>query len=102
VTAVALALTGVAIGAVYLFSWRDRPERTFTPETPTEDRVVNRHTGPMYESDVSADETESVDHDAVDPVGTGTIIAVYFAVIALAWLFMYFVEFLGNGPTVVG
>src|SRR6056297_1249038 len=47
VTAAALALTGLAIGAVYLFSWRDRPKRTFTPATPTEDSVVNRHTGEM-------------------------------------------------------
>jgi hypothetical protein len=102
VTAAALALTGVAIGAVYLFSWRDRPERTYTPATPTEDRVVNRHTGPMYESDVAESETRSVDHDAFDPVGTGMLLAMYFAVISLLWLFMYFVEFLGNGPSVVG
>ncbi len=102
VTAAALALTGLAIGAVYLFSWRDRPEQSFTPATPTEDRVVNRHTGPMYESDVATSETGSVDHDAFDPVGTGLLIALYFAVIAVMWLFMYFVEFLANGPTVVG
>ena len=102
VTAAALALTAIAVGSVYLFSWRDRPERTFTPETPTEERVPNRHTGPMYESDVASRETESVDHDAFDPIGTGAFIALYFAVIALAWLFMYFVEFLANGPKVVG
>ena len=102
VTAAALALTGLAIGAVYLFSWRDRPERTFTPATPTEDRVPNRHTGEMYEATVASSETESVDHDAFDPVGTGALLVGYFAVIALLWLFMYFVEFLGNGPSVVG
>ena len=102
VTVAALTLTGLAIGAVYLFSWRDRPERTFTPATPTEDRVPNRHTGQMYESNVASSETESVDHDAFDPVGTGLLLAMYFAVIAIMWLFMYFVEFLGNGPTVVG
>ncbi len=102
VTAAALTLTGLAIGAVYLFSWRDRPERTFTPATPTEDRVPNRHTGQMYESNVASSETKSVDHDAYDPIGTGLLLAMYFAVIALMWLFMYFVEFLGNGPTVVG
>jgi len=102
VTAAALTLTGLAIGAVYLFSWRDRPERTFTPAAPTEDRVPNRHTGQMYEADVASSETDSVDHDAFDPVGTGLLLAMYFAVIAIMWLFMYFVEFLGNGPTVVG
>ena len=102
VTAAALALTALAIGAVYLFSWRDRPEPTFRPATPTEDRIPNRHTGQMYEADVAASETESVDHDAFDPAGTGLLLAMYFAVIAIMWLFMYFVEFLGNGPTVVG
>ncbi|QLH80046.1 cytochrome oxidase [Halosimplex rubrum] len=56
----------------------------------------------MYESEVAEAETESVDHDAFDPVGTAAILAVYFLVITLTWLFMYFVEFLGNGPTVVG
>ena len=102
VTAAALTLTGLAIGAVYLLSWRDRPEQTFTPATPTEDRVPNRHTGQMYEADVASSETESVAHDAFDPFGTGTLLAIYFTIISLAWLFMYFVEFLGNGPTVVG
>jgi len=56
----------------------------------------------MLESDVAPRETEAVDHDAFDPRGTGTLLALYFAVIALMWLFMYFVEFLGNGPSVVG
>ena len=102
VTAAALALTALAIGAVYTLSWRERPESTFTPETTTDDRPPNQHTGPMYESTVAASETESVAHDAFDPVGTGLVIAMYFTIIALAWLFMYFVEFLGNGPSVVG
>jgi hypothetical protein len=101
-TAAALILTGLAIGAVYLFSWRDRPEQTFTPATPTEDRVPNRQIGQIYESNVASSETESVDHDSFDPVGTGLLLVMYFAVIAIMWLFMYFVEFLGNGPTVVG
>lgn len=102
VTAAALTLTGLAIGAVYLLSWRDRPEPTFSPATPTEDRIPNRHTGQMYEADVSSRETSSVDHDAFDPVGTGALLFIYFLIIALMWVFMYFVEFLGNGPSVVG
>nr|WP_044956866.1 MULTISPECIES: hypothetical protein [Halomicrobium] len=56
----------------------------------------------MYESSVAESETESVDHDAFDPVGTATLLALYFAVVSLTWLFMYFVEFLDNGPTVIG
>ncbi len=30
------------------------------------------------------------------------LIGIYFAILAAMWLFMYFVEFLDNGPTVVG
>lgn len=102
VTAVALGLTGLTIGAVYLLSWRDRPEPSFSPATPTEEQVANPHSGQMFESEVPQRETESVDHDAFDPVGTGLLLVLYFVVISLLWLFMYFVEFLGNGPSVVG
>jgi len=104
VTAVAVGLTAVTLGGIYLFGWRDRPEPSFRTDTPAEEVDVppNAHTGPMCESDVAPGETESVAHDAFDPVGTGTLLAIYFAIITLAWLFMYFVEFLGNGPSVVG
>lgn len=40
--------------------------------------------------------------DEFDPIGTLALIAVYFAVLAIMWVLMYFVEFAGNGPTVVG
>lgn len=43
-----------------------------------------------------------IGHEEYDPVGTLILIAIYFLIVALLWLFMYFVEFLGNGPTVVG
>ena len=42
-----------------------------------------------------------IDHDDFDPVGTLALIMIYFVIIAGLWVFMYFVEFLGNGPTVV-
>jgi hypothetical protein len=29
-------------------------------------------------------------------------VAFYFVLVSLLWVFMYFVEFLGNGPTVIG
>ncbi|WP_339104973.1 hypothetical protein [Haloterrigena salinisoli] len=44
----------------------------------------------------------TIGHDEYDPIGTLILIAIYFAILVLLWLFMYFVEFLGNGPTVVG
>ncbi|WP_049934860.1 halocyanin domain-containing protein [Haloplanus natans] len=41
-------------------------------------------------------------HDDFDPYGTATLIAIYVGLISLLWVFMYFVEFLGGGPTVIG
>ncbi|MFP9191597.1 hypothetical protein [Natronosalvus vescus] len=49
------------------------------------------------------DELErQIGHDEFDPVGTLALIGLYFLILVLMWLFMYFVEFLGNDPTVVG
>ena len=42
-----------------------------------------------------------IGHDEFDPVGTLVLILIYFAIISGLWAFMYFVEFLGRGPTVV-
>ena len=41
-------------------------------------------------------------HDEYDPVGTLALIGLYFLILVTMWLFMYFVEFVGNDPTVVG
>lgn len=41
-------------------------------------------------------------HDEFDPVGTLVLILAYFAILSAMWVFMYFVEFLGRGITVVG
>ncbi|MFC6976922.1 cytochrome oxidase [Halomicroarcula sp. GCM10025709] len=35
-------------------------------------------------------------HDEYDPWGTAALVAFYFVLIALLWVFMYFVEFLGR------
>ena len=43
-----------------------------------------------------------IGHDEYDPVGTLALIGLYLLVLVVMWLFMYFVEFLGNDPTVVG
>jgi hypothetical protein len=42
-----------------------------------------------------------IGHDEFDPVGTLVLVLIYLAIVSLMWGFMYFVEFLGNGPTVV-
>lgn len=43
-----------------------------------------------------------IGHDEFDPIGTLVLIGIYFLILALLWLFVYFVEFLGNDPTVIG
>ncbi|WP_284011294.1 halocyanin domain-containing protein [Haloarcula pelagica] len=37
-----------------------------------------------------------IGHDEYDPWGTAALVAFYFVLIALLWVFMYFVEFLGR------
>jgi hypothetical protein len=50
----------------------------------------------------TANELErEISHDEFDPVGALVLIFIYFVIVAALWVFMYFVEFLGNGPTVV-
>ncbi|WP_336035979.1 halocyanin domain-containing protein [Halobacterium yunchengense] len=62
-------------------------------------------TEPAYDGDAvpeaaAHEPTETLHHDDYDPVGTAALIVVYFLILAGMWAFMYFVEFLGNGPTV--
>jgi halocyanin-like protein len=70
-------------------------ERYPAPEPEERDRE------PTAEAAFEDPEVE-LEHDDFDPVGTFTVILGYFVILVLMWVFMYFVEFLGNGPTVVG
>ena len=54
------------------------------------------------ESVFEAGVVRDLGHDDFDPYGTATLIAIYVGIISLLWVFMYFVEFLGGGPTVIG
>lgn len=47
------------------------------------------------------DQVREIGHDEYDPIGTAILIGIYFLILVLLWIFMYFVEFLGNGPTVI-
>lgn len=42
-----------------------------------------------------------IGHDEFNPIGTLVLVAIYFVILVVLWIFMYFVEFLGRGPTVV-
>jgi halocyanin-like protein len=72
--------------------YRDRQERAAeAPDTA----------GPPTEAP-SAEPAVELGHDDYDPVGTALLIVGYFLILVGMWVFTYFVEFLGNGPTVVG
>lgn len=43
-----------------------------------------------------------IGYDEFTPIGTATLIAIYFAILVVLWVFTYFVEFLGRQVTVVG
>lgn len=48
------------------------------------------------------DVVEEISHDEFTPFGTAWLVALYFLILLAMWVFIYFIEFLGNGPTVVG
>ncbi|WP_418281132.1 hypothetical protein [Halorubrum sp. DTA98] len=37
-----------------------------------------------------------------DPIGTLALILVYFAILTIAWVYVYFIEFLGRDLVVLG
>lgn len=55
-------------------------------------------------STTEADEEieREIGYEEFTPVGTATLIAIYFAILVVLWAFTYFVEFLGRQVTVVG
>jgi halocyanin-like protein len=89
-----LSLVFLAIVGVIAYVAINR-ERYPAPEPETVDRE------PTAEAAFEEPEV-AIEHDDFDPVGTFSLILGYFAILVLMWVFMYFVEFLGNGPTVVG
>ena len=57
---------------------------------------------PLTEAEPDRGVVRELGHDDFDPVGTAALIVVYFLILVAMWVFVYFVEFLGNGPTVIG
>jgi hypothetical protein len=51
---------------------------------------------------MSSEFEREIGHDEFDPKGTLALITIYFLILVVLWVFMYFVEFLGNDLTVVG
>jgi len=73
------------------------------PETENtiRDDVSDRPRGYVVGSAPDSIERE-IGHDEFDPVGTLVLILGYFLILVVMWVFMYFVEFLGRGMTVIG
>jgi halocyanin-like protein len=83
----------------------------FTPEVASSIRRLRRGTvvgggGQAPVEDVSEspayEPPEEIGHHDYDPTGTARLILGYFLILVVMWVIMYFIEFLGNGPTVVG
>ncbi|WP_208023475.1 hypothetical protein [Halorussus pelagicus] len=70
-------------------------------ESAVREDVPDRPRGYVVGSAPDSIERE-IGHDEFDPVGTLVLILGYFVILAVMWVFMYFVEFLGRGLTVVG
>lgn len=73
-----------------------------------ESYAVYREHDEAEQAYVGEQSTEAADKEPVteleegwDPIGTAALVAGYFVLISLLWVFMYFVEFLG-GPTITG
>ena len=71
-------------------------------EAETDSAVVGEETYADGTLVRDPDIEESLSQDEYDPKGTLALLLVYFLILALMWTYMYFVEFLGNGATVVG
>lgn len=56
---------------------------------------LSEHTDP-------GDTTEAAPAEEFDPRGTLALILVYFGLLVMMWVYIYFVEFLGNDLIVVG
>lgn len=58
--------------------------------------MARNETGRVPPDEVSGDTEE------FDPIGTLTLIAIYFVILVLSWVYIYYIEFLGRDLVVVG
>lgn len=57
----------------------------------------------MPQNEVESGVTETIGpEEEFDPIGTLTLIAIYFVILLLAWVYIYYIEFLGRDLVVVG
>lgn len=48
------------------------------------------------------EEQTSEDPEEFAPTGTLFLLSLYFLLLVALWIFMYFVEFIGKGPSIIG
>ena len=56
----------------------------------------------MSTEEVDDQRERQISLEEFTPIGTATLIAIYFVILVVLWVFTYFVEFLGREVTVVG
>ena len=100
---------GLALASPVLFGtflrYRRRKESSGPSEATREQlrRVDETDRGPPRSEEARVEEPETtIEHDEYDPFGTLSLVLGYLVLVVLLWVFMYFVEFLGRGPTVIG
>jgi len=100
---------GLALASPILFGAFLRYRRGGGPSGPSEEtreqlrRVEETDRGPPRTEEAPVEEPETaIEHDEYDPVGTFSLVLGYLVLVVFLWIFMYFVEFLGRGPTVIG
>ena len=106
VGAIVLGVASPVMFALFLRSRRDnlgRPEAAGAGEAADKlERIEPDETQTVTAETPDAEPVETLEHDDFDPMGTAGLIVGYFVILVLMWVFMYFVEFLGNGPTIIG
>ncbi len=63
----------------------------------------NTHTDPSQppESKTEKEKVREISLEEFNPKGTLLIAILYFVIVTVMWIFMYFVEFAGHGPSIM-
>jgi halocyanin-like protein len=100
--AVAVAFLSPAIFGLYLLRNRQQPRPDVSYEGPQRAEAAGAALPAETPEAPVAEPAQSIEHDEYDPWGTASLVVLYFLILVLMWMFTYFVEFLGNGPTITG
>ncbi|QGN06970.1 halocyanin domain-containing protein [Halorhabdus sp. CBA1104] len=99
---------GLAVASPILFAAFLRfrgSEEAVGPSEETRKQLqrVAEHDGPPVAEEAPVEEPKrKIEHEEYDPWGTLSLVIGYLVLVVTLWVFMYFVEFLGRGPTVIG